>query len=66
MALKVRNSKQLSKFILGYVRKIEAAMVLNLGALVAAATGLLLILSTYLILQVINPELTTLKLPDIN
>ena len=32
----------------------------------AASVGLLLILSTYLILPVINPELTTLKLPDIN
>jgi len=32
----------------------------------AASVGLLLILSTYLILQVINPELTTLKLPEIN
>ena len=31
----------------------------------AASIGLLLILSTYLILQTINPELTTLSLPDI-
>lgn len=31
----------------------------------SALIGLLLILSSYLILQVINPELTTLTLPDL-
>lgn len=34
--------------------------------LTSAALGILIILSTYLILQVINPDLTTLKLPDIH
>ena len=33
--------------------------------LTAAILGLLLILSSYLILRVINPELTTLRLPEL-